>query len=135
MKRGFACGVFDLFHAGHVLMLQECKRHCDYLIVAVNAANRISKIINPNKRSPIYSIEERRLILSSCRYIDEVLVYDSEDELIHILNTYNIHVRFLGDDYKDKAITAYNLGIDIYYIDRSHGYSTTNLVNKIKNIK
>jgi glycerol-3-phosphate cytidylyltransferase len=70
VKRGFACGVFDLFHAGHVLMLQECKTQCDFLVVGVNKAERIDPIINPSKKLPIFSFQDRKLILEACRYAE-----------------------------------------------------------------
>jgi glycerol-3-phosphate cytidylyltransferase len=125
MKIGFTCGVFDLFHAGHVLMLQESKEHCDYLIVALNRAENISEKINPNKKKPIFSIEERVLIMDSCKYVDEVLTYNSEEELLEILKNKKIDIRFLGDDYKGKPITGADLNIEIYYTNRSHGLSTS----------
>ena len=125
MITGFACGVFDLFHAGHVLMLKECKQHCDYLIVALNRAENISDRINPGKQNPIYCLEDRKLIMQSCRYVDEVMVYNTEEELLNILKTKKIDVRFLGDDYKRKPITGADLKIPIHYTDRSHGLSTS----------
>jgi glycerol-3-phosphate cytidylyltransferase len=132
MKTGFACGVFDLFHAGHVLMLKECKDHCDYLIVAVNSAVNIEPNINPGKEVPVYSLEERSLILEACRYVDEVVVYSSESELLEIMVSRKIDIRFLGDDYRGKPITGAELQVPIHYTDRSHGISTTALRNKIK---
>ena len=81
MKIGFACGVFDLFHAGHVLMLQECKSNCDYLIVGLNKAGNLSS----EKNKPVYSIEERQIIIASSKYVDEVLIYNSEEELMEVL--------------------------------------------------
>lgn len=130
-KIGFACGIFDLFHAGHVLMLQECKQHCDYLIVALNRAENISKKINPKKNKPVFGIEERKLILESCRYVDEVLVYSSENELLEIMQNKKIDIRFLGEDYQGKPITGEHLKIPIHYIDRSHGFSTSKIRKKI----
>jgi len=135
MKIGFACGVFDLFHAGHVLMLQECKRHCDYLIVALNRAENISEVINPGKQKPVYSIEERVLILESCRYVDEVLTYNSEEELYELMKSKNINVRFLGDDYRNRNITGSDLNQEIYYTNRGHGFSTSSIKERIKNGK
>ncbi|HEV7232355.1 MAG TPA: adenylyltransferase/cytidyltransferase family protein [Bacteroidia bacterium] len=132
MKTGFACGVFDLFHAGHVLMLQECRANCDYLIVAVNTAENFDSKINPGKNKPIYSLRERMLILSSCKYVDEVLSYSSEEELYKILVDKKIDIRFLGDDYKGKPITGSDLPIAIYYTDRSHGLSTSAYLKKIR---
>lgn len=131
MKIGFTCGVFDLFHAGHVLMLRECRENCDYLIVALNKAENISGVINPGKRKPVYSIEERKLIMESCRFVDEVLTYNSEEELEALLRTKQIDIRFLGDDYKGRQITGANLDIRLYYTDRSHGYSTSAVIKKI----
>ena len=125
MKIGFACGVFDLFHAGHVMMLEECKEHCDYLIVAVNAAENIDAAINPNKRAPVYSLVERVMIMKSIKYVDRVLVYRSEADLLHIMKTEKIDVRFLGDDYRNRPITGAELEIPIYYTNRSHGLSTS----------
>jgi glycerol-3-phosphate cytidylyltransferase len=131
MKIGFTCGVFDLFHAGHVLMLKECKANCDYLIVALNSADNFDRTINPNKKDPIYTLDERLLIMSSCRYVDEVLSYSSEDELMDILKTKNISIRFLGEDYKGKAITGSELPIEVYYTSRDHGLSTSYYRKKI----
>ncbi len=133
MKTGFACGVFDLFHAGHVLMLKECKEHCDYLIVALNKAENISAAINPGKKKPLFTIEERKLIMASCRYVDEVLVYNSEEDLLEIMKSKKIDVRFLGEDYKGKAITGEELGIAIYYTNRGHGLSTSYYRNLLRN--
>jgi glycerol-3-phosphate cytidylyltransferase len=132
MKVGFACGVFDLFHAGHVLMLEECKQNCDYLIVAVNTAENIDPSINPGKRKPVYSLEERMLILSSVRYVDEVLHYSNEDELLELMKSRKIDVRFLGDDYKGKKITGEELNIPVHYTDRSHGISTSLVRKKVE---
>ncbi len=131
MKIGFACGVFDLFHAGHVLMLQECREHCDYLIVALNTAVNIDEKINPGKNKPVFSIDERKIILSSCKYVDEVLQYTSEEDLLGILQTRKVDIRFLGADYKGRAITGVELPIELYYTDRSHGLSTSGYLRKI----
>jgi glycerol-3-phosphate cytidylyltransferase len=131
MKTGFACGVFDLFHAGHVLMLEECKRNCDFLIVAINTAESFDSKINPGKRKPVYSLEERMLIMKACRYVDEVMVYNGEDELLQILRSKKIDVRFLGEDYRGKKITGEELNIPVYYTDRSHGLSTSDVRKRI----
>lgn len=134
MITGFACGVFDLFHPGHVIMLEECKRHCDYLVVALNKAENISPVINPSKRKPVFDIDERKMVIGSCRYVDEVLEYNSEEELYDIMASRKIDVRFLGDDYIGKPITGADLNIRIHYLDRSHGYSTTVIFNRVKEI-
>ncbi|HUQ65151.1 MAG TPA: adenylyltransferase/cytidyltransferase family protein [Flavitalea sp.] len=134
MKIGFACGVFDIFHAGHVMMLKKCRQHCDYLIVAVNKGENISDKINPGKRKPVFSLEERKMVLQNSKYVDEVLEYDSEEGLYQLLKARNINIRFLGEDYKGKMITGEDLKIPVYYIDRSHGYSTTTAIERILNI-
>lgn len=102
MKTGFTCGVFDLFHAGHVLMLEECRRNCDFLIVALNKAENIDPLINSDKQVPVYSIEERVLIMKACRYVDEVVIYNSEEELLALMKSRKIDIRFLGEDYRGK---------------------------------
>jgi glycerol-3-phosphate cytidylyltransferase len=127
MKVGFVCGVFDLFHPGHVLMLRECKEYCDYLIVALNKADNLSA----DKNIPIFTFEQRKSIIESCRYVDEVMLYNSEEELLEILKNRKIDIRFLGDDYKNKSITGHNLGIVIHYINRDHGFSTTSVIKNI----
>jgi glycerol-3-phosphate cytidylyltransferase len=131
MKTGFICGVFDLFHYGHILGLRECRLHCDRLIVAVNKAENIDPKINPGKKLPIFPIQQRVEILKECRLVDEVLVYNSEDELVELLKKGNYTVRFLGDDYKGKAITGRELTKEIVYLDRSHGLSSSGFKSKL----
>ena len=128
---GFACGVFDLFHAGHVIMLQECKEHCDYLLVAINKAENIDYKINPNKQAPIFSFDERKLIMENCKLVDEVIGYNSEEELVEIMTKRKIDIRFLGEDYRGKTITGENLVPKIYYTDRKHGLSSSLYKQKI----
>jgi glycerol-3-phosphate cytidylyltransferase len=132
MKVGFACGIFDLFHAGHVLMLKECKAHCDYLILALNTADALDSKINPGKNKPVYNLEERKLILRACRYVDEVVTYSSEIELFDLLRKKKVDIRFLGDDYRGKPITGAELPIELFYTDRSHGLSTSGYLKKIR---
>ncbi|UTW62724.1 adenylyltransferase/cytidyltransferase family protein [bacterium SCSIO 12741] len=131
MKVGFACGVYDLFHAGHVLMLQECREHCDYLVLGLNRAENIDPEINPGKKPPVYSFEERKLILENSRYVDEVIGYNSEEELMEIMKERQFDVRFLGDDYRGRPITGPDLAKSIYYTNRDHGYSTTEVKNRV----
>jgi len=128
---GFTCGVFDLFHAGHVLMLKECKEHCDFLIVAINTATNINYEINKGKNSPIFSISDRELIITSCKYVDKVFTYSTEEELLKIIDNEIIHIRFLGDDYLGKSITKSNKKIDIKFINRDHGKSTSGYIKQI----
>jgi glycerol-3-phosphate cytidylyltransferase len=133
MKKGFVCGVFDLFHYGHLLALQECKDQCDYLVVALNKADNIDHKINPGKKAPIFPIEHRVAIMNSCKLVDEVLVYNSENELMELLKAGNYDVRFLGDDYIGKPITGGEYTKEIHYLDRSHGFSTSKFREAIKN--
>jgi glycerol-3-phosphate cytidylyltransferase len=131
MVRGFACGVFDLYHPGHVLMLQECSQHCDHLTIAINRALAFDEGINPGKRAPFFSPEERKLVLQSVRHVDEVIYYDGEEALTQLMEQGNFQVRFLGDDYRGRPITAPHAIAHIHYIDRSHGYSTSGIVERI----
>jgi len=128
MIKGFTCGVFDLFHAGHSIMLEECKRHCDFLVVALNSGENLSN----DKNSPIYSVKERKIIMESIRYVDEVLVYSNEAELTEIMKNNNFDLRFLGNDYKSKPITSPNLISSIIYLNRDHGYSSSLVREKVK---
>ena len=127
MKIGFTCGVFDLFHAGHVLMLKECKEQCDYLIVALNRAENLP----PGKNIPIFNIEDRVKIIQCCSYVDKVLTYNSEDELTKILEQLKPAIRFLGEDYTDKPITGREFSEEIYFTNRSHGKSTSGYIQQI----
>ena len=127
MKLGFTCGVFDLFHAGHILMLEECKKNCDYLIVALNRAENLP----PEKNKPIFTIDERVMLLKNCSLVDEVLTYNSETELEELLKKIKPFVRFLGDDYKNRKITGADFSNEIYYTNRSHGLSTSNYIKQI----
>jgi len=131
MIRGFACGVFDLYHPGHVFMLRECKEKCDHLTVAINTAKNFDYTVNPGKRRPIFTPEERKLVMESTKYVDSVVFYDSEDDLTEIMKTGNFDVRFLGDDYRGQKITSPEAISNIQYLDRSHGYSTTAIFERI----
>lgn len=133
MIRGFACGVFDLYHPGHVLMLRDCKKHCDHLTVALNTADNIDETINPGKRKPVFTLAERILVLESVKYVDAILQYSNEDELTEMMKSGNYDLRFLGEDYRGKPITAPYAIPTIQYIDRSHGYSTTKIFERIAN--
>lgn len=133
MKIGFNCSTFDLFHAGHVTMLKEEKAHCDYLKVALQVDPTIDRPDSKNK--PIQSIYERYVQLQGCRYVDEILVYSTEADLLALMKSQTIHIRFLGVEYKEKNFTGKDWclekGIEIYYHDRSHGFSTTELRQRI----
>ena len=125
---GFTCSCFDLLHAGHILMLQDAKRQCDKLIVGLQTDPTIDR---PEKNKPIQSLEERQIQLEAVKYVDEVFTYDTEEELYKKLLDINPDVRILGSDYIGKSFTGDDLDIKIYYHDRNHNYSTTNLRKKI----
>ncbi len=121
---GFTCGAFDLLHAGHALMLEECKDHCDYLIAGLQ---RDPSVDRPDKNKPIQSYEERKIMLSSIKWVDEVVFYDTEKDLEELLKTLDIDVRIIGSDWKDKKFTGCELPIPVVFNSRDHGYSTTDL--------
>ena len=100
---GFTASTFDLLHAGHVMMLREAKEQCDYLICGLQIDPAVDR---PEKNSPIQSIVERYTQLSAIKYVDEILVYSTERDLLDILEMYKIDVRILGDEYKDKDFTG-----------------------------
>ena len=128
-RTGFTCSCFDLFHAGHIMMLKEAKSVCDYLIVGLQTDPSIDR---PEKNRPIQSVFERYVQLDACRYVDEVIVYQTEKELMDILLSYPIDVRIVGDEYRDREFTGKDLGhIEIHYNSRKHSFSTTELRNRV----
>jgi glycerol-3-phosphate cytidylyltransferase len=131
VKRGITASTFDLLHAGHILMLKEAKSVCDYLIVALQVDPTIDR---PTKNQPVQSFYERWVQLSAVRYVDEVIPYSSESELLTILQNYNIDIRILGDEYEHKMFTGRDLHMEYHYNKRTHGYSSTELRERIKNV-
>ena len=133
MKVGFNCSTFDLFHAGHVTMLREEKRHCDYLIAAIQVDPTVDRPDTKNK--PIMSIYERYVCVSACRYVDEVIVYHTEEDLLNLLKTQHIDIRFLGDEYKTKDFTGkqwcLDHGIELFYHERQHPFSSSSLRQRV----
>ena len=119
---GVIAGNFDVIHPGYIHMFDECKKHCDILLLLLHDDPSIER---PEKIKPILDLNERNMILSSLKQIDRIITYQIESDLYDILKTEQIDIRFLGDDYKDKAFTGDDLGIPIHYLDRSHGWSTT----------
>ena len=119
---GVIAGAFDAIHPGYIYLFNECKQHCDHFLLLLHEDPSIER---SEKMKPILSIEERKLILSSLRQIDEIITYKTESDLLRILKDRKIDIRFQGDDYKDKNFTGQELGIPIHFLDRSHGWSTT----------
>jgi len=133
MKIGITFSAFDLFHSGHVAMLKEARSKCDYMMVGLQTDPTIDR---PEKNKPIQSVFERYVQLEGCKYIDQIIPYATEKDLIDILLTYNIDVRFIGEEYKTKQFTGKQLcvdkGIEIYYNKRQHSFSTSGLRKRIE---
>ena len=126
---GFTCSTFDLLHAGHILMLAECKQICDYLIVGVQSDPTIDRPGIKNK--PVQSIVERYVQLSAVKFVDEIIVYNTEKDLEDMLMFLPINVRIIGEEYKDKDFTGKQIcedrGIKIWYNSSSHRFSSSEL--------
>jgi len=126
--RGIIAGAFDIIHPGYIRMFQECKRHCTHLTIALHEDPSLAR---PHKLKPVQTIEERKEILRAIKYIDDIVVYQSEGAFLYYLETGKYDVRFLGEDYNDGSYTGKDIDISIVFVDRSHDYSTTKLKNKI----
>ena len=133
MKIGFNCSSCDLFHAGHVTMMKMEKQMCDYLIVALQVDPTIDRPGVKNK--PTQSVYERYVQLQGCKYVDEILVYETEADLLNLIQTQTIHIRFLSEEYKDRDFTGKQYcidnGIELYFHMRRHQYSSTELRNRV----
>ena len=139
MKIGITFSTFDLFHAGHVKMLEEAKTKCDYLIVGLQLDPSIDR---PEKNKPTQSIIERYVQLKGCKFIDEIIPYVTEEDLMDILSSFKIDIRIIGEEYKEKDFTGKEYckkkGIEIYYNKREHRFSSSALrkqVTSSENIK
>jgi glycerol-3-phosphate cytidylyltransferase len=131
MKKGITFGAFDLFHAGHILMLEEAKTVCDHLIVAIQTDPSLDR---EAKNSPVQSIEEREIQVSACRYVDEVIIYDREADLLVMLDTLDWDIRILGDEYKDKEFTGRDKYLErCYFNKRPHSFSSSELRERVAN--
>ena len=129
MKKGITFGAFDLFHAGHVLMMEEAKSVCDYLIVCLQTDPSIDR---SEKNSPVQSILERQIQVESCKYVDEVIIYDTEEDVLEISNSIDWDVRILGDEYKDKYFTGREEYLDkCYFNKRPHDFSSSELRERV----
>jgi glycerol-3-phosphate cytidylyltransferase len=137
MKVGFNCSSFDLFHAGHVTMLKMEKNLCDYLIVALQVDPTVDRPGIKNK--PVQSVYERYVQLQGCKYVDEILVYETEEDLLNLIQTQKIDIRFLSEEYKDKDFTGKQFcidnGIELHFHLRKHKYSSTEIRNRVYNLE
>ncbi|MFT6930852.1 MAG: glycerol-3-phosphate cytidylyltransferase [Sediminicola sp.] len=137
---GLTCSTFDLFHAGHVKMLEDAKKQCDYLIVALQVDPTLDR---PEKNKPVQNVVERYIQVSACVHVDEVVPYVSEQDLEDIFASFDLDVRIIGVEYANKPFTAKKMcevrNIDIYYNKRDHRFSSSGLrqhtynVEKLKN--
>lgn len=128
-KIGVTASCFDLFHAGHMLMVKDGKEQCDLFIAFLQTDPTLDR---PEKNKPILSFEERKILVEGCKYIDKIFIYSTEKELYDGLKTLKANIRILGDDYKGKRCTGDDLPMEVYYHDRSvHGWSTTKLRKRI----
>ena len=129
MKKGITFGAFDLFHAGHVMMLEEAKTVCDYLIVCIQSDPSLDR---KEKNKPVQSIVEREIQVSGCRYTDEVIIYDTEADLLDILNAVDWDVRILGEEYKDKDFTGREQTLEkCHFNKRPHNFSSSELRKRV----
>ena len=131
MKIGITASAFDLLHAGHILMLKEAKSVCDYLIVALQVNPTFDR---PEKNKPIQSFYERWTQLSAVKYVDEIIPYETEKELMTILQNNNIDIRILGEEYRNKIFTGCNLEMEYYFNKRTHKYSSSELRRRLGGI-
>ena len=132
--KGFSCGAFDVMHAGHLIMFEECKKHCDWLIIGLH--------INPQtdrkeKTRPVQTSFERYMQLKACKFIDEIIPYDTEEDLYNLLVSVKPDVRFMGNDWQGKPNYSRDKLPDmrVVYNDRKHSFSSSNLRKRIKNAK
>jgi|TARA_R110000851_G_scaffold31263_2_gene84664 glycerol-3-phosphate cytidylyltransferase len=131
MKIGITFGTMDLFHAGHVLMLQEAKNHCDHLIVCIQTDPSVDRA---TKNSPVQSIVERQIQVAACRYVDEVIVYENEAAVMEILQSMEWHIRILGSEYRDQPFTGREETLDrCYFNRRQHQFSSSSLRERVVN--
>ena len=135
-KIGFTCSSFDLFHAGHYLMLRDAKEKCDILIVGLQSDPTFDEEYRittggKNKNKPVQTFEERKIQLEGCKYVDHIIKYHSEEDLKKILLEIKPDIRILGSDWKNKLYTGHELDIDIHWHERDHDYSTSTLRKRV----
>lgn len=132
MKVGFTCSTFDLLHAGHVQMLRDAKEQCDYLICALQLDPSVDR---KEKNAPIQTVVERYTQLKAVGYVDEIIPYQTECDLMDILSLYHIDVRILGEEYRDKEFTGKDIcrkrDIDLHFNKRDHRFSSSDLRNRV----
>ena len=130
---GIVFSTFDMLHAGHIAMLSEAKNHCDYLITGLQTDPTIDR--PTQKNPPVQSIVERQIQLAACRYVDEVVVYQTEQDLVDLLLILPVDVRILGVEYEDKQFTGrsegHMRGIELVFNGRDHSFSSSSLRRRV----
>mgnify|MGYP000539341532 FL=1 len=133
MKVGITFSSFDLFHAGHVKMLEDAKEQCDYLICGLQTDPTLDR---PEKNKPVQSVVERYIQLKGCKYVDEIVPYATEQDLEDILRSFNIDVRVIGDEYASKQFTGRKYceqkGVALFYNKREHRFSSSSLRKEVQ---
>ena len=133
---GLTCSTFDLLHSGHVMMLREAKSRCDYLIVGLQTDPSIDR---PEKNKPVQTIVERYVQLAAVKYVDEIVVYQTEQDLQDILEMFPIDVRILGEEYRDKDFTGREIckkrGIQLHFNKRDHRFSSSGLRKRVNEVE
>jgi len=134
MKIGITFSAFDLLHAGHIKMLEEAKRQCDYLICGLQTDPTLDR---PEKNKPAQTVVERYIQLKGCKFVDEIVPYATEQDLEDILRAFKIDVRIVGEEYREKDFTGRTYceekGIALYFNKRNHRFSSSGLRNEIAN--
>ena len=128
MIRGVIAGNFDVIHPGYIKTFKECKENCDHFTILLHSDPTIER---PKKLKPILTVQERTEVLFSIKYIDDIKVYTYENELLDLLKNGKFNKRFLGDDYLNQSFTGDKLDIEIHFISRNHGWSTTKFKDAI----
>lgn len=132
MKTGITFSTFDLLHAGHIAMLREAKTVCDYLICGLQVDPSLDR---PEKNKPVQTLVERYVQLSGVKYVDEIVCYQSEDDVVDILEMFNVDVKIMGAEYRDKDFTGKDVckrkGIQLYFNNRSHRFSSSDLRQRV----
>lgn len=133
MRVGIVFSAFDLLHAGHIGMLREARENCDYLIVGLQTDPTIDRPTEKNK--PVQTLVERYAQLNALKFVDEIVPYQTEEDVIDILELFQINVRFLGEEYREKEFTGKDVcrkrGIELHFNKRDHRFSTSGLRKRV----
>ena len=133
MKVGITFSTFDLLHAGHIGMLREAKQHCDYLIVGLQTDPTIDRPDTKNK--PVQTLVERYAQLNDVKFVDEIVPYQTEQDVNDILELFEVHIRFLGEEYREKDFTGKDVcrkrGIELHFNKRDHRFSSSDLRQRV----